>query len=512
LSVAATDDIPEPRLCELLRAVDWRFLLSRSERPRALALGGPRRVREALPLVAEPAGKEPGGADLVVLGFPTRRRLRRARAALDLGGELVCLWRRPRIAGVQRARARLRRAGFERVSFHVAGPLPLEQPEFWLPLGAGGARDYVLARWPPRSPLEAAIRRLWRAAEASGILCPICAIAGGKAADAPGRLGDGKDAIAGPTSSLVLLTASVHSLGKVVAIPFDGDRPASAILKVARRADADASLTREEAILRELAEQRPRLGGVPAPLGVHRAAGRLAVAQTAIHGLPLSAGLNARTLPDLARRVTGRLLELAAPPHPDRDADWRRRLVAEPLDRFEERFGHRLDAAILPWARRELERLPELPAVLEHRDAGVWNLAITPAGEVAIHDWELAEPRGLPGCDLAFFLATAAFEVDGVLADGTADPGLIQASHARLLDRGTETGRVSSSNLGHYGEELAIAHRDLERLRLLGWIVQAVAGSAQVPGPTEENPLDSLRPSVLLGFIEREIRHLRVRD
>ena len=49
-----------------------------------------------------------------------------------------------------------------------------------------------------------------------------------------------------------------------------------------------------------------------------------------------------------------------------------------------------------------------LPLVLEHGDTSHPNLLLRRFGDLAVVDWELADPDGLPGHDLAFFLVYAA--------------------------------------------------------------------------------------------------------
>lgn len=484
--------------------MDWRFLLGNPDRPRALVLGATREVRAGLELVADRG--EPGRADLVVLGFPNRRDLRRARETLAPGGEIVCLWRRPRLAGTQRARRRLRAGGFGAVRFYWPGPDPLRDPDFWLPLGLPAARRHLFSQRPPRSRREALRRRLHGLLEWVGLLAPICAIAARGEGRPPQAALPASERIADRDASLLLLTEGAGAEDTVIGIPFGAARTGAVVIKSGRLEPADASLLAEDRIIRRLAEERPQLKGVPRPLGTATVAGRPATAQTALVGRPFNAGLDPHRLSELAPRVTHLLIKLAegggAPPTPE----GRRRLIREPLDRFLSRFGASLDPEDIAFAERELDRIPTLPSAWEHRDCGVWNLAEADDGTILLYDWEFSEPRGLPGCDLAFFLATATFEADGVLAGGAPDPGPILASHRRLLDGTGRTAGISAACESEYCAALGIERDDFIRLRLLSWIAQAARAAA---APTPPDQPDALRPAVLARFIEAEIQSLR---
>lgn len=54
-------------------------------------------------------------------------------------------------------------------------------------------------------------------------------------------------------------------------------------------------------------------------------------------------------------------------------------------------------------------RSMQLPLVFEHGDLSYPNLLLLPTGEPGVLDWELANPDGLPACDLFLFLTYVAF-------------------------------------------------------------------------------------------------------
>lgn len=51
-----------------------------------------------------------------------------------------------------------------------------------------------------------------------------------------------------------------------------------------------------------------------------------------------------------------------------------------------------------------------IPLVFQHGDPGPWNMLVTPAGQVALLDWEAAETQGIPLWDLFYFLRSYALD------------------------------------------------------------------------------------------------------
>ena len=459
---------PEPRLNELLRAVDWRFLLRRAGRPTVAVLSASEDTSEALALVADPAGPDPGTADLAVLGFPTRRRLREARVALRPGGDVVCLWRRPRPAGIRRARTALRRAGFEPASFHWPGPYPYRQPEFWLPLDSPDAIAYMLAQRPPRSVALKALRALWLLAARIGALAPICGIARLPDPAGAGPDRDSFDRAMGDGRSVLLLTEGTKSRHKVLCFNFgDGPEPAVAV-KCSRVAAADRSLDEEAGALAEFAERFPNLDLAPRVRAEGERVGRRAIAESVVPGRLPDSPLTQADFAALAPRVTDRLLELVdASPRPS--SEWRRRLVAEPLERFERLHGE-AEPGTAGRAAEILSDLPDLPLAWQHGDLAVWNMHVDPSGAIRFFDWTDSDPRALPGLDLAYFLATSAFMIDRI---EMSEPGAVLKSHEPLLDPTTPRGAVAASCASGYCERLDLDPDLFALLRLRAWIVKA---------------------------------------
>ena len=432
-----------------------------------------------------------GGA--VVESLPESQRNPRLRREdwrfLLPEAELLAHWRLPRPGGARRARRRAEAAGYTDVRVYWAGPLPYRLPQFWLPLESAEASEHLLAIRAPRSAAGSLLRLMWRVAKRAGMLAPVYVV--GR------RDGSGDDGLPpSPSAALLLLTTGHRSINKAVGLTFEpgGEHPAEAV-KFARVAEAEPGLEREAAVLRRLDEVRPNLAGVPRLLGEGSRAGRLAVVQEAVAGELLLDALRPQNFEAVAMAVSELLVELARSGDRRQADDWRRRLVAEPLDWFEEHFGATSRAGEL------LAGLGELSPACEHRDCSPWNVLLAPAGDPVLLDWESAEPDGLPGMDLVYFLANCAFVLDGAL-----ESGRTRESYARLLDRATPHGRIAAKATEAYTAALGISAEDFRRLRLLTWIVHSRSDyrHLQLESPAGPTP-EALRESVFLGLVEEEI-------
>lgn len=404
--------------------------------------------------------------------------------------ELMAHWRLPRPGGLRRARRRARAAGYTDVRAYWAGPLPHRLPQFWLPLESEEATDHLLSSRAPRSVLGVVLRHLWCLLRSAGLLAPVYVV---------GRRPGGRDEEGVPVSPscpLLLLTTGHRSINKAVGLAFEAgeELPAKAV-KFARVPEAEAGLEREAEVLRLLREERPGLDGVPRLVGEGSRNGRLAVVQEAVAGESLLDALRPGNFEEVALNVTRLLIELARSGDPAPSTDWRRRLVAEPLDWFERHFGP------APGAKEALAGLGELPATVEHRDCSPWNVLLRPGGDPVLLDWESAEPAGLPGPDLVYFLANCAFVLDGAL-----ESGRTRESYKRLLDPATPYGRVGAAATAAYTEALGISAEDYRRLRLLTWILHCASDyrHLQLESPGEPSA-EALRGSVFFGLVEEEL-------
>jgi hypothetical protein len=414
---------------------------------------------------------------------------------------VLCRRRLPLPGTARRLRRSLQRAGFEGVRIHWAWPPQRRSPAFWLPIDEPLAVAYLLRLRPVAAWPQAVARRLWRVAAAIGALAPLTAIArkpGAPAAadEIEALLPDGGD------SAWLLLTGGKRSINKVVGVPFATGREAPrCVVKFARVVEAEEGLEREVSVLRALDAERPQLAGIPRVIASGRRAGRLAVAQTALAGRPLLASLSARTFPEHAERVADWLVELAGRRPPQAAEEWQGRLVEAPLADFESSFGPFLAAAERQRLRALLGQLPALPPTCEHRDCSPWNLLVDRDGSLAAVDWESAEPHGLPGLDLAYFLINAAFVLEEAL-----DSGRTREAYARLLDPASATGEVFARCTGSYCERLGIDPDTFARLRLLCWVVHCRSDRRHLAmaagGPPAAAELNS---SLHLGLLQDDL-------
>lgn|GEM_PF-125016 len=431
--------------------------------------------------------------------------------------ELLAHWRLPRPGGARRARRRFEAAGYSDVRVYWAGPLPHRLPQLWLPVESPEAVDYLLATRRTGSLRDGLLRWLWRLAHKAGLLAPLYLVGrrlDGAEDSAADRVGD---LPLPPSAPLLLLTTGHRSINKAVGLAFEPgvERPTAAA-KFARVAEAEPGLEREASVLRRLGEERPGLQGVPNLRGEGHRAGRFAVVQDAVEGGSLLDLLRPENFEAMATRVTQVLIELANAdaqiPHTAIDppmggemqarASDRRRPFEEALADFERQFGSVIPPSLVTDARAALDGLGDLPPAYEHRDCSPWNILITPSGDPVLLDWESAEPDGLPGMDLVYFLANCAFVLDKAI-----ESGHTRESYARLLDPGTPYGRVAAKAIADYSAALDIGSDDFRRLRLLCWLIHSRSDyrHLQLESPGPPRPGD-LRRGMFLGLVEEELR------
>jgi L-malate glycosyltransferase len=443
-------------------------------------------VPEASEALAEPSG---GPAE------PERNaRLRRADWRFLLpNGELLRSWCLPRPGAARRARRRFEAEGFTDVAAYWAGPLPHRLPNYWLPLDSAEAERHLLAGGRLGSLRGVALRAIWRLVKKAGLLAPIYVVG-----RPPGAVA--RDEVDLPDGRMLLLTAGHRSINKAVGLVFEqgAEKPAVAV-KFARVAEAEAGLEHEAEALRRLGLERPELAGVPRLRGHGRRAGRLALVEEAVEGKPMLQVLTRENFAELAYPVTDLLVELA---HGGGGAGWRERLVERPLAEFERQFGAALGPEAVAAARRQLAELGEVPAAVEHRDCSPWNILLGPQGDPVLLDWESAEPDGLAGPDLVYFLANCAFVLEGAI-----EKGETRAAYARLLDPSAPTGRIAAEAFASYSAAVGIDPADLARLRLLCWIVHSYSDYRHLELEAGGEPsAETLRSAMFPGLVEEELR------
>jgi hypothetical protein len=250
----------------------------------------------------------------------------------------------------------------------------------------------------------------------------------------------------------------------VVAFAESSRRP-SVVVKLARSPLSEPGVAHEASVLDAIRDSPiAKIAAIPTPLFCGRLGGALAVAETAIDGRDLWTILTRSSFPSVANQLADTLAALV-PTGPAEDR-WDRS-VAPIVAEFQHRFGEVLDGDDLTRHVQKLRSLPPLPAVIEHRDCSPWNLMVTSEGKLAFLDWESAAPDGLPVLDLVYFLANAAFLVEGVLGSGRE-----RETYARLLG-GSPTGAVVAEALSRYRERAGLPQSVIGPLRGLAWMMHA---------------------------------------
>ncbi len=469
----------------LLRRADWRFLVGVPD-PACAYCPSRGLLRDAVAMVAERlVGRAPTGeCDLAVLLNPNRRQLEAARAALEPGGGLYAEWWRPVAGGANTLRDRLEQAGFEQIACYWPWPVPCGlDPRFWLPLDVPEAALWFLdnrAVRPKRHPGGAIpfIYWVWRRLSRVGALSPTCAVARKPSPSARssklarGRNGSGGSlpvTLAGyharwglPHDSVgcLLLTGGQSPGNKLVVLTFSAGQPAPQLaVKLPRVGDAQAPLEHEGQVLQAVHADRVR-SGVPRVVGRVDVGDRVGLAQSVVTGTPVQELLRPATHRQLCLKVTDFLADLAATPPPRWSAEWKDRLVRPVLDVLGEAERRR--------ARAILCGLSLLPEVCEQRDCSPWNVLVRSDGRLAILDWESAEPRGVPGLDLVYFLSYASFFAERVLHSGDE-----LDSYGRMIASSGATGRVYAECVTRYAKRVGLDQTWLRPLRLLCWLVHA---------------------------------------
>ena len=228
------------------------------------------------------------------------------------------------------------------------------------------------------------------------------------------RLGLDRLGVTAPPCCVLLTPRFRASRHVIVLVLASGRRDPVLVAKLPRLPDGGDGLAREAANLR--AAHRALTG---ADAGT--APSLVAFERTATHPLLLETALPGRSLsPRVLRRERERVVadgaawlsRLArATAREPRDASWYERLVVAPLRSLSSRTAN--GTPLAPMVERTLAhadalRGADLPLVLEHGDLGHPNLLGQPDGRLGVLDWERADPAGLPGHDLFFFLAYAA--------------------------------------------------------------------------------------------------------
>jgi hypothetical protein len=208
---------------------------------------------------------------------------------------------------------------------------------------------------------------------------------------------------------------------KVTQVLFDSAGRPQVVVKVARRASAEAALRAEHAMLRSLAVIRPAAvaGSVPSVVLLDQVEGRLVLATTVVPGGPMSVGYYRPGHVADPRRVR-QDFALAG--------DWLSRFqdgtargtvvvgdelftttVVPVFERFRTLLGWS------SWLEPLLDRLAavchdlsglRVPLVAVHGDFALGNVLVARDRVTGVVDWELGRPSGLPFTDVLKFVSS----------------------------------------------------------------------------------------------------------
>ena len=301
-------------------------------------------------------------------------------------------------------------------SFRRYLPLPADDPTLWLPLDAPEPSRYALERW--RVPATRLKR--WRNRVARGFLRTPGAASlstvdvAAQVEPVPWfvRAATAK-LYGGQPASWLTTTAPGESpdYRGVFHLFEKGSSEPSWIVKFARADHLDEPFERDEKGLAIAATAGIVAEHAPIFVASLEAEGLRASIETAAVGERLGAWLqsarSAKTKLELIERIAGWIVRVAEQTSTPGAVDTERERLASEVVPLWEPYGAPRDLA---------ERIPDVPAVMQHNDLWTENVIVDVA-DFRVIDWEDARERGLPLWDLVYFLSDALARVDGAIDD-----------------------------------------------------------------------------------------------
>lgn len=503
---AATANTGEAGRNEILRRADWRFLLPNPTPARALCLTSGMLERAVSATAHETVKRARSeSCDLAVVVNPSHAELRYAWDALVPGGALYTEWTLPFFT-LDLIRHMLRAGRFERTALYWAYPFPARaSAALWLPLESPNALGYVAAQ--PRALKNRVMHDGWSALARLGWAIPASAIARKPLPLVRQSLQEQAWGWSDSPQhwSWLLLTPGLRSNNKAVMLGFDPQHIEPQVaLKYARVREAIPALRNERDNLDALtARLHGALRGVPRVLSYQERGATAALGETVLVGTPLFRALSRETFEPLARQATRWLIELArVSAIPTAESDFQKRIGEPVYTDFVKNFGAVADPALIQRTGEMLAKLKPGAMIFEQRDFSPWNVLLDSAKKLIVLDWESAEPHGVPGLDLIYFLTYLAFFQNN--ASRTGD--FVEAYRA-LLDPGTFFGRVFAECTALYAAQVGMDSADWRVLRVLTWMLHARSEYARLCADADGVPeAEVLRQSLFLKLVNEELR------
>jgi hypothetical protein len=251
-----------------------------------------------------------------------------------------------------------------------------------------------------------------------------------------------------------------------------GQRATSYIAKMVRDPSFNSRLENEYRVLRHLADL-PAVGEgrIPRAVFMGHHAGLAIVGESLLDGIPLAE--RSCLAPDCRyfHAAVSLLTQLAARRGPTADAEAAAAAVTRLYSRFCELYAPDLTERRFLEARIEAIHplIATLPTVVQHGDAGIWNMLAQPDGGAALIDWESADVDGLPLWDLCYFLRTYA------VAAHRARRGChhLEALHELCLAR-SPFNDAAAKALQAYCERASVLPAAIDPLFYLCWMHRAL--------------------------------------
>jgi aminoglycoside phosphotransferase (APT) family kinase protein len=173
------------------------------------------------------------------------------------------------------------------------------------------------------------------------------------------------------------------------------------------------------------------------------------------------------------------------------------------IEQFERSFGRVVDPVMLREACDEVTALGVLPRAFEQRDFSPWNILLSRNEELAVVDWESAEPDGLPVMDLWYGLAYLAFYRDGAMGSGR-----YEHAYRMLLDPSSPIGAITADCVSAYLAATKVPLASVRPLRLLTWMLHSRSEYRQMRRASRGSPTkEKLRESVFVRLWSEEMLH-----